>query len=114
MEAALDGTDDIGEGEMRAYEVAIGSVLVCRVAGELFAVENACSHADTPLSDGTLEGYLVTCPLHFAQFDVRDGLHQCAPAYTGIRSFAISQSGVLSVAENVPRPGPPEGPLLTR
>ena len=66
-------------------------VLVCRVAGRLYAVENNCSHRDTPLSDGRLRGALITCPLHGAQFDVRTGAHQGPPAFAPIACYPITE-----------------------
>ena len=58
---------------------------------ELYAIEDLCSHADTTLSDGRLIGYQVTCPLHGAQFDVRDGSHQGPPAWEGVPCFPVTE-----------------------
>jgi nitrite reductase (NADH) small subunit len=46
---------------------------VFRVGDEFFALENACPHAGHPLSEGTLEGHVVTCSAHGFDFDVRTG-----------------------------------------
>ena len=43
------------------------------VNGEVFAMDAVCSHEGGPLDEGTLEGYNLTCPWHFAVFDVHDG-----------------------------------------
>ena len=59
-------------------------IVVCRVAGELHAIEDNCSHADTPLSEGRLRGFNLVCPLHGASFDVRDGSHSGPPAWEGV------------------------------
>lgn len=83
----LSGLD---EGELRAFP-SIGryGVVVCRVDGTLHAVEDNCSHADTPLSEGVLRGAMLVCPLHGAQFDVRDGSHQGPPAWEGVPCFRV-------------------------
>ena len=47
-----------------------------RVDGEIYAMENTCPHAGSPLHEGELDGPVITCPLHFWQFDVRTG---CRP-----------------------------------
>ena len=73
-------------------------MVVCRVAGELHAVEDNCSHRDAKLSEGRLRGALLTCPLHGAQFDVRTGAHQGPPASTPITCFPVIElDGTASV-----------------
>jgi nitrite reductase/ring-hydroxylating ferredoxin subunit len=87
----LGDLSDLGDGEMRAHKADDVEVMVCRVEGRLHALEDLCSHADTTLSDGLLVGHVVTCPLHGAQFDVRDGTHLGPPAWTGVACFEISE-----------------------
>ena len=55
--------------------IALGDddILVARVDGMYYALEDRCGHMNACLSDGVLEETIVTCPLHGAQFDVRDG-----------------------------------------
>ena len=46
----LGNLDDLEEGEMRVFEdIGDYGIVVCRVNGELYALEDNCSHADTPL-----------------------------------------------------------------
>jgi 3-phenylpropionate/trans-cinnamate dioxygenase ferredoxin component len=79
------------DGDMDAVVADGTDVLVCRVQGTLYALEDLCSHADTTLSDGLLNGYKVVCPLHGAQFDVRTGEHSGPPAWCGVKAFAITE-----------------------
>ncbi len=81
----------IADGDMEAVVADGTDVLVCRVKGTLYALEDLCSHADTTLSDGRLNGYKVVCPLHGAQFDVRNGEHSGPPAWCGVKAFAITE-----------------------
>jgi len=39
------------------------------------------------LSDGLLDGCIVECPLHFAQFDVRTGEALSSPAFIPVSSY---------------------------
>jgi nitrite reductase/ring-hydroxylating ferredoxin subunit len=116
----LGDLTDLADGEMRACRAGSFAVLVCRVGGALHAVEDECSHAETTLSDGMLDGYVVTCPLHFAQFDVRDGSHLCPPAFKGVASFPVSEDGdgaTVEVPVSKPQdngPGMPGGMFRTR
>lgn len=89
--AHLGDLSDLADGELRAFpDVGRYGIVVCRVAGELHAVEDNCSHADTPLSEGRLRGAMLVCPLHGAQFDVRDGSHQGPPAWEGVPCYGVT------------------------
>ncbi len=110
---------DVTEGEMKSCMVGKTDVLICRVQGVLYAIEDLCSHADTTLSDGFLMGHTITCSLHGAQFDVRDGTHKGPPAYTGVKTFELEegQDGVSVVVrppEKKDDAGPPSGYMQTR
>ena len=98
----LGNFSDLDNGELTTCEVGDLEILLCRVDGRLYAIEDNCSHADTPLSEGRLSGFQVNCPLHGASFDVRDGTHSGPPAYTGVRCFEIVEddSGVTGKIEN--------------
>jgi 3-phenylpropionate/trans-cinnamate dioxygenase ferredoxin subunit len=113
----LGSLSDLQEGEKRSLSAGDTQVLVCRVNGALFAVEDLCSHANTALCGGRLSGYLITCPLHSAQFDVRTGKHQGPPAHRGIRSFPVTETPHGAVVEITPGASPPPSfgaPVLTR
>ena len=84
---------DMADGEMHACEVDGVDVLLCRVDGEYYAVVDHCSHATQKLSAGRLRGFEVTCPLHGARFDVRDGRCLAAPASQPIRTIPVTLEG---------------------
>lgn len=89
----LGDLSDLADGRMRVFpEIGEHGVLVCRLAGELHAVVDNCSHRDAKLSEGRLRGTRITCPLHGAQFDPRDGSHQAPPATTGIPCFDVTET----------------------
>ena len=48
-------------------------ILIAKVEGKFYAVDNICSHLGGDLSAGKLEGTIVTCPKHGSQFDLRNG-----------------------------------------
>ncbi len=85
----LEDIDSLAEGEMRLYQAGVFEVVVCRVQGALYAVENKCSHQARPLVRGRLRQYRLICPVHGAAFDVRDGSHTSPPAFCGISSFPV-------------------------
>jgi 3-phenylpropionate/trans-cinnamate dioxygenase ferredoxin subunit len=84
---------DLGPGQKRPLEHAGVEILLCNVDGDFFAVENVCSHAAVPLSEGTLQGCELECDFHGAVFDVRDGSAIALPAKDGLRTFAVEPTG---------------------
>lgn len=106
---SLGDLSDLADGQMRAFDdVGEYGIVVCRVGGDLFAVEDNCSHADTPLSEGRLRGALLMCPLHGAGFDVRDGTHQGPPAWEGVACHRLDETAgeVRVTLEPVTAAGP--------
>lgn len=106
-EVELGSLTDLAEGAMRCFDdVGRDGIVVCRVGGQLYAVADNCSHADTPLSEGRLRGFGLTCPLHGASFDVRDGTHSGPPAWEGVACYQVREvDGVALVNVNPTKPG---------
>ena len=65
--------EDIPEGGMTATKMGPREVLLAKVAGQIYAIDNACGHSGYPLHKGSLDGFVVTCRWHDAQFDLRSG-----------------------------------------
>lgn len=63
------------------------SLVVCNVEGDLYALEDLCSHQDLPISDGELHGTELTCIHHGARFDVCTGKALCLPAIRPVKTF---------------------------
>lgn len=66
-------SSDFPEGQMRGVTAGGKYLVVARVEGKQYAMDGRCSHMTTDLSKGRLEGHMVTCKLHGAQFDIRSG-----------------------------------------
>ena len=65
-------------------------IAVFHTDGELYAVDDTCTHQDASLSEGWLEGCLIECPLHAASFDLRTGRPTCLPARRALRTHPVS------------------------
>ena len=66
-------------------------ILVVNLDGDLYAIEDKCTHDEFELSSGEVdaaEGSIV-CVLHGARFDLRDGRALCAPAYEPVAKFPV-------------------------
>jgi 3-phenylpropionate/trans-cinnamate dioxygenase ferredoxin subunit len=81
--------EDLPSGERIFVEIGENYLVVFNIAGQLYAIEDLCSHDDGPLGDGELEGYQVACPRHGALFDVRTGKALTFPAVQDIPAYAI-------------------------
>jgi 3-phenylpropionate/trans-cinnamate dioxygenase ferredoxin component len=70
---------DIAVGGMKAFDREGKKIVIGNVNGTFYAVERNCGHVGASLDMGTLDGYILTCPLHFAQFDITTGEALCGP-----------------------------------
>jgi 3-phenylpropionate/trans-cinnamate dioxygenase ferredoxin subunit len=64
-------------------------VAVFNANGELYAVDDTCTHQEASLSQGWLEDCLVECPLHAASFDLRTGKPTGPPAKRPVRTYPV-------------------------
>jgi 3-phenylpropionate/trans-cinnamate dioxygenase ferredoxin subunit len=73
-------------------------VAVFNADGELFAIDDTCTHQDASLSEGWLEDCLIECPLHAACFDLRTGQPTGPPAKRPVRTYpTLVKDGVVYV-----------------
>jgi len=88
----------LAESRTHAVQVEGRRVLVARIGGMVSAMEDACSHAGGPLSEGTVSDGMVTCPWHGSRFRLRDGAVCQGPAtYPQLRLEARVRGGVIEV-----------------
>ncbi|HEY5822296.1 MAG TPA: bifunctional 3-phenylpropionate/cinnamic acid dioxygenase ferredoxin subunit, partial [Propionibacteriaceae bacterium] len=70
----------------------------CTDDGELFAIDDTCTHQDASLSEGWLEDCMIECPLHAASFDLRTGKPTGPPAKRPVRTYPVLvEDGVVYV-----------------
>lgn len=69
------------------------------VDGNVYALDDVCTHGNALLSDGEIDGHEIECPLHAGAFDVRDGRALCSPVTRGARCYAVKvEAGNVFVA----------------
>ncbi len=78
-------TAEIAPGGMKAIELNGREIVICNCAGTFYALDRRCGHMNAPLEMGTLDGVILTCAMHCAQFDVTTGeaLSGPVPTYLG-------------------------------
>ncbi|MDF3282993.1 bifunctional 3-phenylpropionate/cinnamic acid dioxygenase ferredoxin subunit [Gordonia sp. N1V] len=85
-------TSDVDEGE--AFRVETDPpIAVFRVEDEFFAIDDTCSHGQSSLADGYIDGCEVECAWHFGKFDIRTGRAVCFPASVDLRTHAVRVEG---------------------
>jgi 3-phenylpropionate/trans-cinnamate dioxygenase ferredoxin subunit len=82
----VDAIPDEGVKIVQSGSLFIG---VYRIDGQLYAIEDRCSHDDGPLCEGEREGFCVICPRHGAKFDLRTGAVLSLPATEDVESFPV-------------------------
>lgn len=85
-------TDDLTDGTMTSVKVAGREILIARTGDTYYAVDNRCPHMGGKLSQGKLNGTIVTCPLHGSQFDLRNGQ---VIRWTNLTGFMSKVSKIL-------------------
>ena len=84
---------DIPPGAMKCVAVERERVLLAHVDGHFYALRDMCGHRNAPLSRGRLDRHIVECPLHFAQFDVRDGRLLDGPVSADVPAYETRIEG---------------------
>ena len=64
---------DVKDGTMKKFEVEGKEILVSNIGEKYYAINNKCTHRNGDLSQGKLEGNIVTCPKHGSKFDITTG-----------------------------------------
>ena len=93
------------ENEFHISEVPPGSVLlvgdcaVFNIEGGFCATQARCTHRQGALSEGSLDGSTVTCPLHGAQFNVWTGAVLRGPARDPLKTYRVTVEGDIGRVE---------------
>lgn len=77
--SVLDSTE-LTDGRLHAVDADGTPVLLVRYAGRVWAIHDRCGHRGCPLSNGELDGTVVTCACHGSRFDMCDGTLLRGPA----------------------------------
>ncbi|HAH25689.1 MAG TPA: hypothetical protein DCL77_18345 [Prolixibacteraceae bacterium] len=64
---------EIAPGGMKAIEVQGHEIVICNANGKFYAIQRRCGHMNAPLDKGTLDGEILTCAMHCAQFSINSG-----------------------------------------
>jgi 3-phenylpropionate/trans-cinnamate dioxygenase ferredoxin subunit len=85
--------DELQPGEWKVVDVDGADVAVYDVDGQLYAIEDVCTHDGECLAGGEVDGDQVICPRHGARFSLRTGEALTAPAYEPVATFPVRLEG---------------------
>jgi nitrite reductase/ring-hydroxylating ferredoxin subunit len=105
--------DDIAVGTMKMMKVDGHRVCLVRTRDGLHAIDHACPHEGYGLTQGELDGDLLTCAWHNWKFRVSDGT--CVQGEESVRTHpvTVADDGAVQVTINRPDPAELRPQLLT-
>ncbi|WP_298132594.1 non-heme iron oxygenase ferredoxin subunit [Micropruina sp.] len=85
-------------------EIPVGSVIAVDLGGDaevavvntdegVFAIQDVCSHAEVPLSEGDVDGCTLECYMHGSRFDLRTGVPLELPATAPVPVYPVRLDG---------------------
>ena len=92
---------EFGSGERRVVELDDTQVVVFKLGGQYYAIEDVCTHDGGRLTGGAVEGDQIVCPRHSARFCIRTVAALSAPACEPTSTFPVRmQDGVIQVRDD--------------
>lgn len=86
---AVFPAEELAPNASRAVELDGVNVLVCHAGGEFYAVINECTHQASALEGGRIRNCFISCPLHGARFDLRDGSTKGQLTQVPLKTFPV-------------------------
>jgi len=84
---------DVPDPGRVVFEVDEHFIVLIKMEGEFYALDDACTHDGGPLSDGILEGTQIVCLRHGARFDIRTGQALSMPAVRAAAAHDVLVQG---------------------
>ena len=95
MKVRVASLDELEPEKPLRVELDFDNALaVVRTAdGEVFAINDNCTHEDWSLSEGWVEDHEIECALHGSRFDLRTGAPDVPPAVVAVRTYPVEVAG---------------------
>jgi 3-phenylpropionate/trans-cinnamate dioxygenase ferredoxin subunit len=90
---------ELPNGTMKKVTLGEKEILIARSGSRYFAANDRCPHMNGDLSQGTLSGTVVTCPVHHSQFDLSDGR---VVRWTDFTGFKLSAAKLMKPPKSLP------------
>lgn len=96
--------DDLAPGETQVVYLEGKMVGLFNINGEILAINNRCTHARGPLTEGEInaEECSVVCPWHYGKFDIKTGLPVDGVVRKPVETYQVDiRDGVVYVGTKV-------------
>jgi 3-phenylpropionate/trans-cinnamate dioxygenase ferredoxin subunit len=101
---------ELAPGEALRLDTAPPIAVFHTEDGEIFAIDDTCTHQDASLADGYVEDCWVECPLHASRFNLSTGGVDAPPAKLPVRTHEVQiVDGNIMVIESEEVPNLPPG-----
>ncbi|MEU6525513.1 non-heme iron oxygenase ferredoxin subunit [Streptomyces sp. NPDC046924] len=87
------GLSELEEDTPKRVELDGTPVSVVHTGGEVFAINDICSHANVSLSEGEVDDCHIECWLHGSRFDLRSGKPDSLPATRPVPVYPVKIEG---------------------
>jgi 3-phenylpropionate/trans-cinnamate dioxygenase ferredoxin subunit len=87
------GVGDVADLGTFAVELNGVPLVLVKSGGEIFALDEFCTHEDVSLADGEIYDHTVECWLHGSCFDLRTGKPTGPPATKPLSTYQVRVDG---------------------
>ena len=84
---------DLPPGKGMAVSAGNKQIALFNIDGKFFAIDDACTHAGGNLSEGEVNGTIVTCPWHGATYEITSGAVLSEPAFESVNAYKVHVEG---------------------
>jgi NAD(P)H-dependent nitrite reductase small subunit len=84
---------ELPEDEPFSAKLDDAYIALYRLNGQIYALDDVCTHEFALLSQGFIEDCAIECPLHQARFDIATGRCLSPPATEDVRSYEVRVEG---------------------
>jgi naphthalene 1,2-dioxygenase system ferredoxin subunit len=104
------GRAELPAGGMLRVEIGGRAIALYDVDGAVYATDDTCTHAQSSLCDGYLDGEAIECPLHQARFHVPTGRVLAPPATRdlAVHEVRVDGEGIWVRVARTSQPGSAE------
>jgi 3-phenylpropionate/trans-cinnamate dioxygenase ferredoxin subunit len=81
------------ENDGTYVEIEGHRIALFNLDGEIYAIDNTCTHVGGPLSLGRVENDEVECPWHGSRFDIKTGEVRMFPAKEDVATYHVRVTG---------------------
>lgn len=84
---------DVPVGLAKQVRAGDKNIVLCNLAGEIYAIDAICTHAGCSLGAGTLIDDVIECYCHGSRFEVKTGAVKTLPAVVPVKTYEVKVSG---------------------